>query len=121
MIEEDSSSEDESDDEGGQTAPLPTITTEQTGSQAMSPRDNTSDTRMYSCENCGLLLLQVRYCCGVHHYTPLPAEFSESEFRMFSLLSYFRLIVYQRYDRGRLRLISLTKACANISPTTPLF
>ena len=47
VIEEDSSSEDESDDEGGQTAPLPTRTTAQTDPQAMSPRDNTSDTRMY--------------------------------------------------------------------------
>ena len=55
VIEEDSSSDDESDDEGGQTDPLPSRTTGQTDSQAMSPRDNTSDTRMYSCENCGLL------------------------------------------------------------------
>ena len=73
VIEEDSSSEDESDDEGGQTDPLPTRTTEQTDSQAMSPCDNTSDTGMYSCENCGLLCvyfkgLQVRYCGGVHQW-----------------------------------------------------
>ena len=62
VIEEDSSSEDESDDEGGQTYPLPTITTGQTDSQAMSPRDNSSDTRMYSCKIVGCCVYILKDC-----------------------------------------------------------